>query len=93
MGITSAYPGILFNNQETEVIFVHINLIIICLQIFLIYLFSYNFFFIGMLMSRDLPGSMQSQCISFWYYMYEPIVDNTGPNLGKLAVWVRTFDR
>ena len=44
-------------------------------------------------MSRDLPGSMQSQCISFWYYMYEPIVDNTGPNLGKLAVWVRTFDR
>ena len=44
MGITSAYPGILFNNQETEVIFVHINLIIICLQIFGIYFFSYNFF-------------------------------------------------
>ena len=47
----------------------------------------------GMLMSRDLPGSSTSQCISFWYYMYEPIVDNTGPNLGKLAVWIRTFDR
>ena len=30
---------------------------------------------------------------SFWYYMYEPIVDNTGPNLGKLAVWTRTRDR
>ena len=25
--------------------------------------------------------------------MYEPIVDNTGPNLGKLAVWTRTRDR
>ena len=25
--------------------------------------------------------------------MYEPIVDNTGPNLGKLAVWTRTIDR
>ena len=25
--------------------------------------------------------------------MYEPIVDNTGPNLGKLAVWSRTRDR
>ena len=47
----------------------------------------------GMLMSRDLPGSSKTQCVSFWYYMYEPIVDNTGPNLGKLAVWLRTFDR
>ena len=56
-------------------------------------LFVCNNYFSGMLMSRDLPGSTQSQCISFWYYMYEPIVDNTGPNLGKLAVWVRTFDR
>ena len=46
-----------------------------------------------MLMSKDLPGSSGSQCVSFWYYMYEPIVDNTGPNLGKLAVWIRTFDR
>ena len=31
--------------------------------------------------------------MSFWYYMYEPIVDTTGPNLGKLAVWTRTIDR
>ena len=46
-----------------------------------------------MLMSKDLPGSSEPQCVSFWYYMYEPIVDNTGPNLGKLAVWIRTFDR
>ena len=27
------------------------------------------------------------------YYMYEPIVDNTGPNLGKLALWTRSIDR
>ncbi len=47
----------------------------------------------GLIMSRDIPGSSNPQCISFWYYMYEPIVDNTGPNLGKLAVWIRTFDR
>ena len=25
--------------------------------------------------------------------MYEPIVDTTGPNLGKLTVWTRTIDR
>lgn len=47
----------------------------------------------GMLMSRELPGSSTTQCVSFWYFMYEPIVDNIGPNLGKLAVWIRTFDR
>ncbi len=43
--------------------------------------------------SREIEGSSAPQCLSFWYYMYEPIVDNTGPNLGKLAVWVRTRDR
>ena len=40
-----------------------------------------------------IAGSSRAQCLSFWYFMYEPIVDNTGPNLGKLAVWTRTFDR
>ena len=24
--------------------------------------------------------------------MYEPIVDTTGPNLGKLSIWTRTID-
>lgn len=47
----------------------------------------------GLFMSRDIQGSTEPQCISFWYYMYEPIVDNAGPNLGKLAVWIRSFDR
>ena len=47
------------------------------------------------LVSRPLSGSGagRPRCISFWYYMYEPIVDNTGPNLGKLAVWTRFIDR
>ena len=47
----------------------------------------------AMLVSREISGSSRAQCLSFWYFMYEPIVDNTGPNLGKLAVWTRTFDR
>lgn len=45
------------------------------------------------LTSLEVPGSDRPKCLSFWYYMYEPIVDNTGPNLGKLAVWVQSFDR
>lgn len=47
----------------------------------------------ALLLSQEMPGSDKSHCVSFWYYMYEPIVDNTGPNLGKLGVWIRTFDR
>ena len=43
--------------------------------------------------SREISSGSRPQCLSFWYYMYEPIVDNTGPNLGKLAVWSRTRDR
>jgi MAM domain, meprin/A5/mu len=44
-------------------------------------------------MSSEVRGSAKATCVSFWYYMFEPIVDNTGPNLGKLAVWVRTYDK
>ncbi len=47
----------------------------------------------ALLISREIEASDGPICLSFWYYMYEPIVDNTGPNLGKLAVWTRTFDR
>jgi len=43
--------------------------------------------------SRELNGTVLPKCLSFWFYMYEPIVDNTGPNLGKLAVWTRTIDK
>ncbi len=40
-----------------------------------------------------MNGSARPRCVSFWYYMYEPIVDTTGPNLGKLAIWTRTIDK
>jgi len=45
------------------------------------------------LVSREMEGTNKPRCVSFWYYMYEPIVDTTGPNLGKLAIWTRTIDR
>ena len=47
----------------------------------------------AMFVSREVTGTNRPQCLSFWYFMYEPIVDNTGPNLGKLAVWTKSFDR
>ena len=43
--------------------------------------------------SREIEGSARPKCMSFWYYMHEPIVAATGPNLGKLAIWTRTVDR
>jgi len=43
--------------------------------------------------SREMEGSSRPRCMSFWYYMYEPIVDTAGPNLGKLAMWTRTINR
>ena len=45
------------------------------------------------LVSREMEGTSGPRCLSFWFYMYEPIVDTTGPNLGKLAIWTRTIDR
>ena len=47
----------------------------------------------ALLFSREMEGSSQETCLSFWYYMHEPIVDNTGPNLGKLSAWVRSTDK
>jgi len=47
----------------------------------------------AILMSEDIKGTGEPGCMSFWYYMYEPIVGNTGPELGKLNVWVRSEDR
>ena len=42
--------------------------------------------------SQEMDGSRQERCMSFWYYMYEPIVDTSGPNLGTLTIWTRTID-
>ena len=42
--------------------------------------------------SQEMDGSRRARCMSFWYYMYEPIVDTSGPNLGTLTIWTRTID-
>ena len=47
----------------------------------------------ALLISKEMEGGVGGEgemCLSFWYYMHEPIVDNTGPNLGKLSAWVRS---
>ena len=46
----------------------------------------------SVLIGQEMDGSKQPRCMSFWYYMYEPIVDTSGPNLGKLTIWTRTID-
>lgn len=46
----------------------------------------------GLMVSKEMEGSTRDFCLSFWYYMFEPIIDNTGPNLGKLAVMTRSVD-
>jgi hypothetical protein len=47
----------------------------------------------AILMSEEIEITEEPTCVSFWYYMYEPIVGNTGPELGKLNVWIRSEDR
>ena len=47
----------------------------------------------ALLISKEMEGGVGGEgemCLSFWYYMHEPIVDNTGPNLGRLSAWVRS---
>ena len=54
--------------------------------------FSLNIFNRAFFVSQEMDGSKQARCMSFWYYMYEPIVDTSGPNLGTLTIWTRTID-
>ncbi|KAG7196343.1 hypothetical protein KM043_000141, partial [Ampulex compressa] len=35
------------------------------------------------LISREMKGTEEPICITFWYLMFEPFVDATGPSLGK----------
>ena len=30
------------------------------------------------LVSREMDGTTRPRCMSFWFFMYEPIVDTTG---------------
>lgn len=36
--------------------------------------------------------SVDNRCLTFWYFMNEPIIDPVGPGLGLLAVHIRPED-
>ncbi|CAL4111317.1 unnamed protein product, partial [Meganyctiphanes norvegica] len=44
------------------------------------------------LVSGTMTGSDDPMCISFWYFMYEPFIDPSGPSLGSLRVYKQTED-
>ncbi|XP_066601033.1 MAM and LDL-receptor class A domain-containing protein 1-like [Prorops nasuta] len=41
------------------------------------------------LVSREMNGSEEPLCITFWYFMFEPFIDSTGTSLGVLRVLVQ----
>ncbi|XP_069156146.1 MAM and LDL-receptor class A domain-containing protein 1 isoform X2 [Procambarus clarkii] len=41
------------------------------------------------LISKTMKGSTQPMCIIFWYFMYEPFIDPSGPSLGSLMLHMR----
>ncbi|XP_011630229.1 MAM and LDL-receptor class A domain-containing protein 1-like isoform X1 [Pogonomyrmex barbatus] len=41
------------------------------------------------LVSRQMKGSEEPLCITFWYFMFEPFIDSTGPSLGVLRLYVQ----
>ncbi|XP_039298033.1 MAM and LDL-receptor class A domain-containing protein 1-like [Nilaparvata lugens] len=43
--------------------------------------------------SRDLKQGTGPRCLSFWFIMNEPFIDNTGPSLGALTVYVKASDK
>ncbi|XP_076292520.1 MAM and LDL-receptor class A domain-containing protein 1 [Lasioglossum baleicum] len=42
------------------------------------------------LVSREMKGSEEPVCITFWYLMFESFIDSTGPSLGVLRVSIQT---
>jgi len=36
------------------------------------------------LVSRQMKASEEPLCITFWYFMFEPFIDSTGPSLGRV---------
>jgi len=42
------------------------------------------------MVSPIINGSSKPKCLSFWYYMFEPFIDTSGPSLGGLKVYTRT---
>lgn len=45
------------------------------------------------LTAKEVRNQNQPRCMSFWYILNEPFIDNIGPSLGALAVYVKTMDR
>ncbi|XP_042223309.1 MAM and LDL-receptor class A domain-containing protein 1-like isoform X2 [Homarus americanus] len=41
------------------------------------------------LVSNTMKGSDDPMCVAFWYFMYEPFIDPSGPSLGSLLVYTR----
>ncbi|CAK9817198.1 MAM and LDL-receptor class A domain-containing protein 1 (Fragment) [Anthophora quadrimaculata] len=41
------------------------------------------------LVSREMKGSEEPLCVSFWYFMFESFIDSTGPSLGVLRVSIQ----
>nr|KAF7416754.1 hypothetical protein H0235_011285 [Vespula pensylvanica] len=44
------------------------------------------------LVSREMGGSDNPLCITFWYIMFESFIDSTGPSLGVLRVYIQPND-
>ncbi|XP_034192105.2 MAM and LDL-receptor class A domain-containing protein 1 isoform X1 [Osmia lignaria lignaria] len=42
------------------------------------------------LVSREMKGTDDPLCVTFWYYMFESFIDSTGPSLGVLRVSIQT---
>nr|CAD7575255.1 unnamed protein product [Timema californicum] len=43
--------------------------------------------------SHKLKASSLPLCVSFWFVLNEPFIDNTGPSLGSLSVYVKMLDK
>ncbi|XP_053986898.1 MAM and LDL-receptor class A domain-containing protein 1-like [Hylaeus volcanicus] len=42
------------------------------------------------LVSREMKGTDEPLCVTFWYFMFESFIDATGPSLGVLRLSIQT---
>ncbi|XP_076183248.1 MAM and LDL-receptor class A domain-containing protein 1 isoform X1 [Ptiloglossa arizonensis] len=42
------------------------------------------------LVSREMKGTDEPLCVTFWYFIFESFIDSTGPSLGVLRVSIQT---
>ena len=38
------------------------------------------------LVSREMKGSDEPLCVTFWYFMFESFIDSIGPSLGRYFI-------